>query len=149
MADRINPYGAFNFTVAFASGGEIVGGFSDVSGLGNEVKFSEYRSGADPVNHVRKIPNVNTTDDVTLKRGIMGDTSMFAWIKATRDGTYDPRTVIITLNTEDRKAACRWTLYVAQPKKWVGPTLAGKGGGEVAMEELHLVAETIEFERVA
>ena len=27
----------------------------------------------------------------------------------------------------------------------VGPTLAAKGGGEVAMEELHLVAEQIDF----
>jgi len=40
---------------------------------------------------------------------------------------------------------CQWTLRVAQPKKWVGPTLAAKGGGEVAMEELHLVAERIDF----
>ena len=40
---------------------------------------------------------------------------------------------------------CSWVLSSAQPKKWVGPTLAGKGGGEVAMEELHLVAESVEF----
>jgi hypothetical protein len=36
-------------------------------------------------------------------------------------------------------------LTPAQPKKWVGPTLAAKGGGDVAMEELHLVAEGIEY----
>jgi hypothetical protein len=41
---------------------------------------------------------------------------------------------------------CSWTLLAAQPKKWVGPTLAGKGGTDVAMEELHLVAEQIEFQ---
>ena len=34
----------------------------------------------------------------------------------------------------------------AQPKKWVGPTLAAKGGGEVAMEELQLVAEQIAYQ---
>ena len=33
----------------------------------------------------------------------------------------------------------------AQPKKWTGPTLAAKGGGEVAMEELSLVHEGIEY----
>jgi hypothetical protein len=41
---------------------------------------------------------------------------------------------------------CSWVLTGAQPKKYVGPTLAGKGGGEVAMEELHLVAEQIDFQ---
>ena len=67
MAPRDNPYGAFNFMVKLGNGGnedQIVGGFSDVSGLGNEVKYSEYRNGNDPENHVRKVPNVNSTDDV-------------------------------------------------------------------------------------
>ena len=48
MAVRDNPYGAFNYMVRLGdTGGEdqIVGGFSDVSGLGNEVKYSEYRNG--------------------------------------------------------------------------------------------------------
>ena len=63
MATRDNPYGAFNFMVKLGdTGGEdqIVGGFSDVSGLGNEVKYSEYRNGNDQDNHVRKIANINT-----------------------------------------------------------------------------------------
>jgi phage tail-like protein len=38
-----------------------------------------------------------------------------------------------------------WSLRNAQPKKWTGPTMAAKGGGEVAMEELHLVHEGIEY----
>ena len=38
-----------------------------------------------------------------------------------------------------------WKLRNVQPKKWIGPTLAAKGGGEVAMEELHLVHEGIEY----
>jgi hypothetical protein len=31
------------------------------------------------------------------------------------------------------------------PIKWTGPTLAAKGGADVAMEELVLSAEKIEF----
>ncbi|MGC5075669.1 phage tail protein [Agrococcus sp. DT81.2] len=148
MATRDNPYGAFNFIVKLGDqGGEdqIVGGFSDLSGLGNEIKYSEYRNGNDPENHVRKVPNINSTDDVTLKRGLIGDPRLFTWLKAQREGTLDPRTVTITLMDEGRRDVCSWTLRRAQPKKWVGPTLAGKGGGEVAMEELHLVAERIDF----
>ena len=148
MATRDNPFGAFNFVVKLGDeGGEdqIVGGFSDVSGLGNEIKYSEYRNGNDPDNHVRKIPNINSTDDVTLKRGMIGDLRLFSWLKAQREGDLDPRTVTITLLDEGRQDVCSWVLRNAQPKKWVGPTLAGKGGGEVAMEELHLVAEQIDF----
>ena len=151
MTVRDNPYGAFNFIVRLGNvGGEdqIVGGFSDVSGLGNEVKYSEYRNGNDPENHVRKIANSNSTDDVTLKRGVIGDLRLFEWLKATREGDHDPRTVTITLLSEAKEPAVRWILQAAQPKKWVGPTLAAKGGGEVAMEELQLVAERIDFESV-
>ncbi|MFL6164121.1 MAG: phage tail protein [Jatrophihabitantaceae bacterium] len=148
MATRNNPYGAFNFMVKLGDvGGEeqISGGFSDVSGLGNEIKFSEYRNGNDAENHVRKIPNINSTDDVTLKRGVIGDLRLFAWLKSTREGDLDPRTITITMLDERRTVVCSWVLRSAQPKKWVGPTLAAKGGGEVAMEELHLVAERIDF----
>lgn len=151
MAVRDNPYGAFNFMVRLGNtGGEdqIAGGFADVSGLGNEVKFSEYRNGNDMENHVRKIPNINSTDDVTLKRGVIGDLRLFSWLKSTREGDFEPQTVTITLLDERRSPVCRWILTAAQPKKWVGPTMAAKGGGEVAMEELHLVAERIDFESV-
>jgi phage tail-like protein len=148
MAIRDNPFGAFNFLVKLGDAGgedQIVGGFSDMSGLGNEIKYSEYRNGNDPDNHVRKVPNVNSTDDVTLKRGVIGDLRLFTWLKAQREGDLDPRTVTITLLDERRQTVCSWVLLKAQPKKWVGPTLAGKGGGEVAMEELHLVAEQVDF----
>jgi phage tail-like protein len=150
MATRDNPYSAFNFIVRLGTfGGEdtIVGGFSDVSGLGNEVKFSEYRNGNDKENHVRKVANTETVDDVTLKRGMIGDLRLFSWLKSTREGDHDPQVVTITLLDEARAQVCRWILTGAQPKKWVGPTLAAKGGGEVAMEELHLVAERIDFEQ--
>jgi phage tail-like protein len=149
MAIRPNPYGAFNYLVKLGEAGnpdDIVGGFSDASGLGNEVKYSEYRNGNERENHVRKIANTNTTDDVTLKRGLIGDLTLFDWLTATRRGDFEPRTVTITLLDEARQPVCQWRLLSAQPKKWVGPTLGAKGGGEVAMEELQLVAEQIVFQ---
>ena len=147
MAQRKNPYSQFNFMVKLGNTGgedEIAGGFSDFSGAGNTVKYAEYRNGNDKENHVRKIPNINSTEDVTLKRGIIGDLRLFDWIKATREGTYSPRTVTVTLLDEARTPVCSWTLRQAQPSKWVGPSLSGKGS-DVAMEELHLVAERIDF----
>jgi hypothetical protein len=39
----------------------------------------------------------------------------------------------------------RWNLRGVIPLKWTGPTLAAKGGGDVAMEELVLSAEYLEL----
>ena len=152
---RDNPYGAFNFLVVLGSGpggnqgdgslGTIIGGFSDVTGLGTEVKYSDYRNGNERVNTVRHVPNTFSVDEVTLKRGLVGSDDLFLWLKTVRDGTADPRTVTVTLLDEARNAVATWVLRNAQPKKWVGPSLAAKGGGEVAMEELHLVHEGLEY----
>lgn len=140
---RDNPYGAFNFIVSLGTGqeSETVGGFSDVSGLGREVNYSEYRNGNEKFNTVRKVPNTFKSDDVTLKRGLVGSTTLFEWLKNVGNGEHDPRLVTVTLMDEARNAVASWELRNAQPKKWTGPTLAAKGGGEVAMEELSLVCE--------
>jgi len=109
------------------------------------VNYSEYRNGNERFNTTRKVPNTHKLDEVTLKRGLVGSDDLFAWIKTVRDGTADPRQVTITLLDEARQPVATWTLTNAQPKKWTGPTLAAKGGGEVAMEELHFVHEGIEY----
>lgn len=148
---RDNPYGAFNFIVSLGgdqgSGdeGQIVGGFSDVSGLGFEVQYADYRNGNEKVNTVRKIQNTFTVEDVVLKRGLIGSVDLFAWLKDVRDGAIDPRVVTITLLDEARNAVAAWKLQKAQPKKWSGPTLAASGGTEVATEELTLCHEGIEY----
>src|SRR5689334_24708919 len=105
---RDAPYGAFNFIVALGGNngdgaeGTIIGGFSDVSGLGFEVNYSEYRNGNEKFNTARKVPNTHKLDDVTLKRGIVGSDDLFAWVKGVRDGVADRRQVTITLLDEAR-----------------------------------------------
>lgn len=145
---RNNPYGAFNYLVSLGTGDEstVIAGFSDVSGLGSEINYSEYRNGNDKANTVRKVANTFKNDDITLKRGLIGSNDLFQWVKQMREGTHERRTVVITLLDEARQAVMTFKLLNAQPKKWVGPTLAAKGGGEVAMEELHLVHEGVEVE---
>src|SRR4051794_22603340 len=120
---RDNPYGAFNFLVALGGAqgdgaeGAIVGGFSDVSGLGVDVNYSDYRNGNERFNTARKVPNTHKLDDVTLKRGLIGSTDVFEWIKAVRDGAADPRQVTVTLLDEARNHVAMWRLRNAQPKK--------------------------------
>ena len=147
---RANPYGAFKFQVEFGAvqdgPGAFAAGFSDVSGLGMEVNYSEYREGTDATNTVRKLPNTFKLDQVTLKRGLIGATELFEWIKAIREGHRQPRTVTIVVLDEAGTDVLHVRLTNAQCSKWVGPTLAAKGGGEVAMEEIHLVHEGIDYE---
>jgi phage tail-like protein len=148
MAVREHPYGRFNFVVKLGDiGGEdqVAGGFSEVSGLASEIVYAEYRNGNDRENHVRKIPTLHKTGDVTLKRGVIGDLRLFEWLKLVRDGTIDRRTVTIDLLDESRSPVCRWVLRDALPRTWTGPTLSGKGA-DVAIEELVLVAEQIDFD---
>lgn len=149
---RDNPFSAFNFLVSLGgdqgdgSEGVVIGGFSDVSGLGVEVNYSEYRNGNERFNTVRKVANTFKVDDITLKRGLVGSTDLFAWLKTVRDGEQSTRNVTVTLLDEAREPVSTWVLRNAQPKKWTGPTLTAKGGGEVAMEELSFVCEGIEYE---
>jgi phage tail-like protein len=153
MADRTTPFGAFNFAVNL--NGPIgeeqpLGGFSDVSGLSNEITIAEYRNGNERVNHVRKVPGVHKVGDVTLKRGIVNSSDLWAWINQTRtQGIAGKRTVVITLRDESGTPVQKWTLGGVVPMKYTGPTLAAKGGGDVAMEELVLSSESLEFENAA
>ena len=147
MATRNTPYGAFNFIVEF-DGGEVFGGFSDVSGIGTEVTVAEYRNGNEKENHVRKVAGVHKVSDVTLKRGLVNSKTLFDWIKQSRvqGPAAQRKSVRITLLDEASQAVQSWILANVIPMKYSGPTLAAKGGGEVAMEEIVLSAEGLVIE---
>ena len=151
MATRDTPFGAYNFLVEFGddpSSTSAIGGFSDVSGLGTEITLMEYRQGNDKENRVRKIPGLHKTSDVTFKRGIMGVDNFMTWIQATRTSPDTARNLSVTLNDEQGNPVTRWKLIRARPLKWTGPTLAAKGGSDVAMEELVVASEGFEYEEV-
>ncbi len=144
---RDTPYGAYNFVVDFGGGEDPAspqGGFSDVSGLGTEITLMEYRQGNDAENRVRKIPALHKAGDVTLKRGIMGLRSFWDWVDIVRRDPEHKRVVNIVLQGEQREPVLAWKLINARPMKWTGPTLAAKGGSDVAMEEIVIAAEGIE-----
>jgi phage tail-like protein len=145
------PYAAFNFQVELEPGqaAEFQAGFSEVSGLNAEVAVAEYRAGNYPVNFVHKLPGVHKTGDVTLKRGVIGSQNLYRWVEAVRAGKLSEakRNIVIRLLSEDRsETVVTWKLRGAMPIKWTGPTLTGKGGGDVAIEELVLSVELLEQE---
>ena len=85
---RDTPYGSFNFLVNFQTGDatSVRGGFQEVSGMNIEVTSADYRNGNSPLNHVVKINGVYKVGDVTFKRGLIGATDLYEWIKAIREG---------------------------------------------------------------
>ncbi|AEG00837.1 phage tail protein [Methylomonas methanica] len=147
---RETPYSAFNYVVELepGQGDQVDAGFSDVSGLNAEVTIAEYRNGNSKVNHVTKIPGIHKAGDVTLKRGIIGAQNLWDWLDEVRQGKLSgKRNVSIKLLNEDRSdTVVTWRLKNAMPIKWTGPTLTGKGGGDVAIEELVLSVETVDQE---
>jgi len=64
----------------------------------------------------------------------MGLTWFWDWINRTRLDPKHKRVVKIVLQDEQHNPVLAWKLVNARPMKWTGPTLAAKGGSEVAME---------------
>jgi phage tail-like protein len=146
---RTAPYPAYNYIVNLSgprNPEQLLGGFSDVSGLSTETHISEYRDGNETEPHVRKMPGSHKVNDVTLKRGVVDSSDLWAWITQTeKTGILAQRDVVITLRDEASNPVQSWKLRNVVPMKYTGPTLAGKGAGEVAMEELVLSAEGFEI----
>ncbi|MFK7876543.1 MAG: phage tail protein [Paracoccaceae bacterium] len=147
--NRSVPYGNFNFRVKLGND-EVIGGFSDVSGLNSEINIAEYRAGNSPENHVTKIPGVHKFENVTLKRGIVDSKAFWDWMKeAWTTGPKAKRDMKIEMLDEAHQPVQSWVLAGAVPSKYTGPTLAGAGGTEVAMEEWQITYDMMKFDQPA
>ncbi|HMR67514.1 MAG TPA: phage tail protein [Anaerolineae bacterium] len=147
--ERERPYSAFNYLVDLGGGDGTAGpraGFQEVTGLSIEVTMQEYRAGNDARSAPQKIPGMYSVPDVTLKRGVLGATDLTGWLEQVRRGEDARRDVTITLQSENRQSeAMTWLLKGAQPMKYTGPSLNGKGT-DVAVEELVLSVEELVIE---
>lgn len=143
---RERPYSAFRYLVDFdGNTNDPKAGFQEVTGLGVEITMQEYRAGNDKRNAPQKIAGLHKATDVSLKRGVLGELDLTAWLDQVRNGADARRDVTIQLQSEDGSSiAMTWELKGAQPMKYTGPSLNGKGT-DVAIEELGLSVEYIEF----
>lgn len=138
-----DPFGRSRFLVDLGDGsGDLAAGaFRKVTGLGTWIDPVVYRTGSDPDGTVRTLPGRRHYGNVTLRRGLIGDLRLWAWIDATPP---DRRTVVITLHDEQRTAVLRFVLHEAWPCRWTGPTLSAKSS-DLAIEELELCHERLEI----
>jgi phage tail-like protein len=156
MAKRTAPFPAYNYLVSFIAKNagslpprnpqDLLGGFSEVSGLSTELHISEYRDGNETASHVRKLPGSQKVSDPTFKRGVVDSSDLWSWFEQARTtGVLAQRDVLVTLRDEANNPVQSWKLRNTVPIKYTGPSLVGKGGGDVAMEELVLSAEAFEI----
>src|SRR4051794_34832254 len=108
-------------------------GFSAVSGLGCEFDY------ADDGHSV-----TSRITEVTLRRGITGDTVLWSWARTVLRGEPDARTVRVHLLDDRRETVCSWVLERARLRRWSGPALDAVGGA-IAMEEVVLTADSVEL----
>ncbi|HEV7762591.1 MAG TPA: phage tail protein [Acidimicrobiales bacterium] len=147
---RDDPYGSFNFLVDLGTGDtdSVRAGFQEVTGLNTEATQADYRNGNEKANHVRKVSGMYKVGDITLKRGLIGATDLYEWIDQVRRGDRTAmRSVTITLQDEAHEGpVMTWRLTRARPLRYTAPSLNGKGGTDVAIEELVVSCEDMAIE---
>ncbi|MFL6332169.1 MAG: phage tail protein [Pyrinomonadaceae bacterium] len=141
MARRAtDPFASFNFKLEIE--GITVAGFSEVTGLNQESNVIDYREGQEPITP-RKLPGLNKFGNITMKRGISPDLSVYNWRKTVTDGDIERRNASIVLHNEKHEEVVRWNLVNAWPSKYVGPDLKANAN-EMAIESIELTHEGVE-----
>lgn len=143
MADRQDPFRTFNFRLEID--GTEVAAFSNVSGLSSEGDVADYRTGMDIPLTNRKLPGLRKYGPISLKRGIVKDTTLWDWYKNIANGKADRRNGTVILMDEQRNDVLRWNFESAWPNKMNASEFKA-GANEVAIETIELIVENITLE---
>src|SRR5579864_6371229 len=138
---RNDPYSRFNFLLEID--GVVRAGFSEVSGLSTETDVIDYREGNEPAT-VRKLPGLTRYSNITLKRGVTNDKSLWQWRKAVIDGKVQRSSGSVILLDESRQPVLVWNFREGWPCKWEGPSLNAKTS-DVAIETIEIAHEGLEL----
>jgi len=120
-----------------------IGAFTEVSGLGVEVKVEEVAEGGQN-QFVHKLPGPMSWPNIVLKAGVTDAVDLFTWLsKSSGEGfsgnsnSLTRESGTITLIDGRNQSIRSWTFAEAFPVRWTGPTLAA-GSNELAQEELEI-----------
>lgn len=136
--DKTNPMAAFRFELRID--GLVAGWFSECGGLTIERKVEDVSEGG--VNHYsHRLPGRVTRQNLTLKRGLGGET-LWRWFESGQyNGQVKRRHATILIYNPDRTVARQWELVHCYPVKWSCVTLKA-GTREIAVETLDLAQDT-------
>ena len=117
-------------------------GFSDVTGLTQELQVIEYRDGLMSGTTIPlKRPGLKKVSNITLKRGIVEkNNDLFNWFNNNGAPNVERRDLTITLLNDEGDPVMIWTISQAWPIKCEGPGLKATGN-EIAIESVELVHE--------
>jgi len=144
MAERVDPYGAYNFSVELD--GLTRAGFRECSGLDVSQNATEYREGTDRNQAARKQPGLVTHGDITLSRGITSDRALWDWRQRITAGDTERHDISISLLDHLGQPRITWNLYACWPRQWTGPGLNATAD-ELAVEQLVLACERVEVDQ--
>lgn len=140
---ELYPLPVFHFVVQW---GGIRIGFSEVSGLTQEVQAIEYRDGAFPEYSSIKMPGLKKYSNITLKRGIVAaDNEFFDWLNTIKLNKVERRDLVVSLLNEEHEPVMNWKIQNAFPVKVEGPGLKATGN-EVAIESIELAHEGLKVQ---
>jgi len=136
------PLPKFHFLVQW--GGKRIG-FSEVTGLDIQIEPIEYREGSSPQYSKIKMPGMQKSSNITLKRGtVAGDKEFYAWIKTVNLNTIERRDLTISLLNENHEPVISWKVMNAFPIKVQASDLKADGN-EVAIETIELAHEGLDI----
>ena len=143
MTEQEQPLLTYRYRVEIA--GVFVAGFSEVSGLEQEIEIEEFKEGG--MDFVHKFPIGIKYPNLILKRGMSGNPSLRIWYELvlksiTYGGLPIPKEPIVYIALMDNEGneKVRFMLKFAYPVKWIGPQLNATAS-EVAIETLELAHE--------
>lgn len=139
--NAIWPLPKFYFNIDLGDGKKL--GFSEITGLESDIKPIEYRHSDSKVFSTLKMPGLRSVGNVTLKKGVFTQDSIFwKWYDESQLNIIKRRTVVISLLDEKATPKMTWTLTNAWPTKMSGTDLKSDSN-EVAIESLELAYETL------
>ena len=124
-------------------------GFSDVSGLTQELQPIEYRDGLMSATTVSlKRPGLRKVNNISLKRGIVEkNNDLFLWFNNNGAANVERRDIIITLLNDEGNPVMVWSISQAFPIKCEGPALKATGN-DIAIESIELAHEGVTVKTV-
>ena len=135
-----DPYSGYNFWVEWD--GIVHAGFQECTGLTVTRNAGTYREGTDKSLGQRKIPGLNESGNITLKRGITDNQELWEWHKKLQNGDTDRRNLSIILADDKGEEKIRWNLENCWPTTWTAPDFNATSD-ETAIETLELVHEGV------
>ena len=120
--------------------------FQEISGLDVQAQPIEYRRGTSPTFSTIKMPGLQKSGNVTLKRGIfVKDNKFFNWAESIKNNAVKRSTITIRLIDESGNPTMTWKLTNAWPQKFSGTDL-NANANEVAIESIEIGHEGLTVE---